>query len=284
MPESAEPFDIGAMDDSEDIDFVHHPSYQDRAGANNNRRRRRRRLDEPLPKEESISKGSSRPITLPQTKSELVTELDSVGRDSPLAERSSGFSVSVSEVAPFIPASLKEKELGVTGRSSVSEPGERVAKPQLVKSSRETEPPEVIAIEMTPEEQDVYALMGISPLVRLERQLKNPKSVILSVVLPGEGNQTQTSNEPPLESPTSVPVLSLASDEAEIPESEFATSLDVAPSSDEVQMPENVLVTLPDEEPVTELSVDPAQTDESDSSRPIVRRRRRRSSAADSED
>jgi ribonuclease E len=159
-----------------------------------------------------------------------------------------------------------------------------VAKPQLVKSSRETEPPEVIAIEMSPEEQDVYALMGISPLVRLNRQIKNPKSVILSVVLPGEGNQTQTSDEPPLESSTSVPVLSLASDEVEIPEREFATSLDVDPSSDEAQLPENVLVTLPDVAPVTELSVDPAQTDESDSSRPIVRRRRRRSSAADSED
>jgi ribonuclease E len=166
-----------------------------------------------------------------------------------------------------------------------------VAKPQLVKSSRETEPPEVIAIEMTPEEQDVYALMGISPLVRLNRQIKNPKSVILSVVLPGEGNQTQTSDEPPLESSTSVPVLSLASDEAEIPEDEaeipereFATLPDQAPRSDKVQVPENVLVTQPDEPSVTELSVDPAQTDESDSSRPIVRRRRRRSSAADSED
>ena len=37
---------------------------------------------------------------------------------------------------------------------------------------------------MTPEEQDVYALMGVSPLVLTDRSVKNPKNAIVSVTLP----------------------------------------------------------------------------------------------------
>ncbi|HEY9702467.1 MAG TPA: hypothetical protein V6C58_08480, partial [Allocoleopsis sp.] len=54
----------------------------------------------------------------------------------------------------------------------------------------EIERPEVISVEMTPEEQEMYALMGISPLVRLERDVTNPKSVIVSVNSPGERLET----------------------------------------------------------------------------------------------
>lgn len=39
---------------------------------------------------------------------------------------------------------------------------------------------------MTPLEQDIYALMGVSPLVRLNREFKDPRSVVVSVKLPGE--------------------------------------------------------------------------------------------------
>ncbi|GAX42928.1 ribonuclease E and G [Tolypothrix sp. NIES-4075] len=54
------------------------------------------------------------------------------------------------------------------------------------------EPPEIVSVEMTPQEQDVFALMGISPLVRLNREVKNPKSVIINVTPPG-----QTPTTPP---------------------------------------------------------------------------------------
>ncbi len=54
----------------------------------------------------------------------------------------------------------------------------------------DVERPEVISVEMTPEEQEMYALMGISPLVRLERDVTNPKSVIVSVNSPGELTET----------------------------------------------------------------------------------------------
>lgn len=43
-------------------------------------------------------------------------------------------------------------------------------------------PPEVVTVSMTSEEQDIYALMGISPLVLLpDGESKNPKSTIVQV-------------------------------------------------------------------------------------------------------
>ena len=43
-----------------------------------------------------------------------------------------------------------------------------------------------VSVVLTPLEQDVYALMGVSPLVRLDREFKDPKSVIVTVRSPGE--------------------------------------------------------------------------------------------------
>ena len=48
------------------------------------------------------------------------------------------------------------------------------------------EPPEVIVVEMTEEEQDVYSLIGISPLVLVDREIKDPRNVIITVALPGQ--------------------------------------------------------------------------------------------------
>jgi ribonuclease E len=266
LPDLSDPLDFAPVDDTEESDLVNHPSYQERGGLNNNRRRRRRRLDEPVAKDEFIpTKVNPRIISVPQSRSEPMQEPDSlseVGRDS---------------------APAPSKELGVTGRGLVSEPPvERIAKPQLIKIPREIEPPEIIAIEMTPDEQDVYALMGISPLVRLNREVKNPKSVILSVVLPGESNQAETSNEASVESATEASTLSLATDESETSDQMLVTPSAEALARDESQSSAQVAVTSPTEVLATELSTE--QTDESDGSRPIIRRRRRRSSAMEDED
>jgi len=266
LPDLSDPLDFAPVDDTEESDLVNHPSYQERGGLNNNRRRRRRRLDEPVAKDEFIpTKVNPRIISVPQSRSEPMQEPDSlseVGRDS-------------------APAPLKE--LGVTGRGLVSEPPvERIAKPQLIKIPREIEPPEIIAIEMTPDEQDVYALMGISPLVRLNREVKNPKSVILSVVLPGESNQAETSNEASVESATEASTLSFATDESATSDQMLVTPSAEALAPDESQSSAQVAVTSPTEVLATELSTE--QTDESDGDRPIIRRRRRRSSAMEDED
>ena len=48
------------------------------------------------------------------------------------------------------------------------------------------EPPELVVVEMTEEEQDVYSLIGVSPLVLVDREIKDPRNVIVTVALPGQ--------------------------------------------------------------------------------------------------
>jgi ribonuclease E len=60
------------------------------------------------------------------------------------------------------------------------------AKSSRSDSSSDRDTASIVSVEMTPEEQEVYALMGISPLVRLNRTIDNPKSTIVSVKSPGE--------------------------------------------------------------------------------------------------
>ena len=53
-------------------------------------------------------------------------------------------------------------------------------------SRREEVPLEKVVVEMTELEQEIYALMGVSPLVRLEGEFKDSKSVMVYVTKPGE--------------------------------------------------------------------------------------------------
>ncbi|MBO3460610.1 Rne/Rng family ribonuclease [Aetokthonos hydrillicola Thurmond2011] len=76
---------------------------------------------------------------------------------------------------------------------------ERVKTTKLDPVKPVVEPPEIKTVEMTSEEQDVFALMGVSPLVKLGGELKNPKSVIINVTLPGDGSTTEV---PTVSSPT----------------------------------------------------------------------------------
>ncbi|MFM6001155.1 MAG: Rne/Rng family ribonuclease [Dolichospermum sp.] len=67
-------------------------------------------------------------------------------------------------------------------------------KPERVRVKLEpikVEPPEVITVEMSAKEQDTYAEMGISPLLKLDREGKSSRSVIINVVEPGEFTATE---------------------------------------------------------------------------------------------
>lgn len=219
MPEVAPPsLEIAPVTETEEPDLVNHPSYQERTGTNN-RRRRRRRLDD---KEETPTKSSPRPTPVPR-----VAEGDT------------------------------ETE-GEVGRSQRSEVPERPSKSQPVKPSRETPAPEVVAVEMTPEEQDVYAQMGISPLLRLEQEIKDPKSVVLSVVFPGELDEAEQS-----------------------PKKAEATASE---QSEKAEVPEQVLVGSSVESSAPASSENSSSAEKSDNGSPILRRRRRRSSASEGGD
>jgi len=143
-----------------------------------------------------------------------------------------------------------------------SDLNERVVRSELVKSIGEVQPQEKVVVEMTPEEQDVYALMGISPLIKLNREIKNFRSVAVSVVLPGEAEQTESYNNLSEDSNYSGETPSFF----QVPK--------------EKETPEKVLVKSPAEESSTEDQTDNASELESGPS--LVRRRRRRSSAVDS--
>ena len=90
------------------------------------------------------------------------------------------------------PLELQERELGGGTEYPILSEGYSLTNSN--RRSREiirpvTEPPEMVTVELTSEEQDVYALMGISPVVLLEEgTVKNPKSAIISIREPGNND------------------------------------------------------------------------------------------------
>jgi ribonuclease E len=157
-------------------------------------------------------------------------------------------------------------------------------KPERVKVKLEAikvEPPEIITVEMSAKEQDTYAEMGISPLLKLDREGKSSRSVIINVVesgdLPSQCTELNELNEPPQVSETII-------GEAEIADG-FGHSVIPAPKNVATQQslePEiESSLTI-----VSELTIVPAvsdaEADSSGSSSSVPnRRRRRRSSAID---
>ncbi|MEH2278754.1 MAG: Rne/Rng family ribonuclease [Nostoc sp.] len=93
-----------------------------------------------------------------------------------------------------------EPELGIVPEiplPTLGKPGwsERVERTKIIKAEPVkpvVEPPEIRTVEMNLQEQDMFALMGISPLVKLEQEVKNTKSVIINVIQPGQQPTTPT--------------------------------------------------------------------------------------------
>jgi len=263
----SEALDLGADDDDESMDLMNHPSYQER-GANNNRRRRRRRVGEPPLKEELTPKTPIR-ISTPPT---IVNHF----RATPVAE----------------PEPIRESETYIGGGSTplpVVEEVRRSPKPERPKPSRqEIEPPEIVSIEMTPEQQDVYALMGISPLVLLEREVKNPKSAIVSITLPGESQSTEAiaSSIQAAKDESNTRTSAFESDEDDntsyLPSEFEVDEMEYQTADEEEQQIEEVTPVVDEapEESDAIASDSASPSEESDSGESLVRRRRRRRSSA----
>lgn len=84
-------------------------------------------------------------------------------------------------------------------RDSDRYPEERKTRIPSRAARREEVPLEKVAVEMTEFEQEIYALMGVSPLVRLEREFKDPKSVLVYVNKPGETIDLEAKDETAVE-------------------------------------------------------------------------------------
>ncbi|MFY0608725.1 MAG: Rne/Rng family ribonuclease [Candidatus Atelocyanobacterium thalassa] len=129
---------------------------------------------------------------------------------------------------------------------------------------REENTIEKVSVEMTSLEQDIYALMGISPLVRLDRKFKDPKSVLVTVKLPEE---TKIKS-------------SLKSQKTTFKSLDKSTKLSEKVSEDQITIDlsqaNNLLM-------MESLDDDDIDTLQADGNKPLIRRRRRRSSAKDIE-
>jgi ribonuclease E len=173
------------------------------------------------------------------------------------------------DAEPELPATpdIPSPNLGKVGWS---ERIERSKMPKTEPVKPVVEPPEIVSVEMTREEQDVFALMGISPLKKLEREFKNEKSVIINVIPPGQG-RTATVNESILEAPT-VPTISSTATAIKLP----------APKVEPVE-PEPE----PEPEPQPEEPIDvlgfAVMADESEANSPVDNRRRRRRRTTDAD-
>lgn len=227
-------FDPDPSADLQELDLTNHPSYQERGGGNNRRRRRGRiRVGEPVTRV-----GISKP--------ELDADVDSVAL--------------VPEEPPSVTLTPRESRTEKTDR--------RIA------SRRErpiTEPPQIISVEMTPEEQDVYALMGVSPLVLAAETIKDPKSTTINVTLPGEG--TRGANEATRDLLSTMPIHDV---EAEVLEqSVLDLSAQTATDTSVAELEDSALVESVAVGKISEPEL------ENDSNGSVTRRRRRRSSATE---
>ncbi|MGF1523175.1 MAG: Rne/Rng family ribonuclease [Leptolyngbyaceae cyanobacterium] len=234
--------------DLQELDLVNHPSYQESRGNKGNRRRRRR---EPAPS----NRGNGRHDTDRTIPAPIVAPASDEGTEPP---------------SPTPTPSRSGR--GRNGRV------ERKAAP----------PPEKVVVEMTADEQRVYALMGVSPLVLSPQTVKDTRNTVVTVTLPGEAPPAdRVAHE--ADDEVSGQVSQMLEEETVPEQAEVSSEADVAVSErpdtkaeDEpelVRQSEDVLAASE-----TETSTSENEEEESEPSTAPRRRRRRRSSAPTDDD
>jgi ribonuclease E len=176
--------------------LANHPSYQDRNSSS-----RKRRRNAPPGRESSRELGRE---SIRESGRDSGRERESRERDRDDRERERPIGISLEgrgsrhELRDSSPRLAVSSAKLVSGSATVamdagvqSEPTpaiERSGKREVPRPK--LEPPEVVTVEMTLEEQEVYAQMGISPLVFIGKEVKDPRNAVVSVVLPGEAPKT----------------------------------------------------------------------------------------------
>jgi ribonuclease E len=238
--------------DLQELELIHHPSYQER-GSKTNRRRRRR--DTPTTSNRSNGRPElPKPVTAAPEVKENREAKDSNGYDD--------------VETPVLPSR--------SGRS-------RGRNDRKVST-----PPEVVTVEMTADEQRIYALMGISPLALSNQSVSDPKNVSIAVRLPGQVNPL-----PLVDSSVESPIQDVETTSVAVTEKSIVPSPKVVPSpaaesapvkpSLSTQVDEKSGTNAAELETANSTSADEVETgDPVDSALPTRRRRRRRSSAESS--
>jgi ribonuclease E len=248
------------------LDLLHHPDYQEQS--NNGNRRRRRRTPEVTAK--------------PVLRDVNETEKD---EEQP-TDNGAATAAPVKEETTEKPATNGN---GNTTRYDRRERG---------RYRREETKTETIQVEMTQVEQSIYALIGVSPLVKVEGgDEKDPRATIVRVVRPGEAIAVMDSSpEPEVEVEAQTPVKKVIPNPVSAKASEDKDEATEEKTTKEKPTKEKptvkVIARLLSEEessedtetvkPVTVAKVEESPEEETEPEQKVVRRRRRRrSSAAD---
>jgi ribonuclease E len=242
-----------------DLDLINHPSYQERGGANSRRRRRRRPGEEGPPSREPAARGAN-------------------WDDAPREQREPSRRFTAPPAAT-VPTLVPRSELASESLNPlIEEPAPREGRLEERRGRLRrdavkpmAEPPEAIHVEMTPDEQDVYAWMGISPLVLATQEVKNPKSAMVLVTLPG-----QPPVLPPPPAPRAAPTLPKVDHEPD----DFSLEAELQEQPEEqIELIAAAIAAPPVPKPApapTPVTSEPEPEEDST----VTRRRRRRSSAA----
>ncbi|BAU42948.1 ribonuclease E/G [Leptolyngbya sp. O-77] len=250
-------FGSPALAEQQELDLTNHPSYQDRSRVDSRRRRRSR----PPRSAEPVVRGN--------------------GGRSPDLEADTDAPVALEELPVLngsTPTLGKESREGREGREGRSEKPERGGRGRRERAA--AEPQQVITVEMTPEEQEIYALMGVSPLVLAPEPVKDPKTTVVMVALPGQGRQGGNSTASGTTSGNGSGISAALLQEKEKAESTPAP--DPILKSAALAEPVANAESLPAEVAIAPVSSDPEDGNAAgDSSAPRRRRRRRSSVSAD---
>ena len=178
---------IEPQSELQELDLLNHPNYQDKNGRGN--RRRRRRGSEKVPMRNGSRSAPASPV--PASPVPALREPDESSNNNRHHSRADGAD-GADRVDRADRADSNEEgsqsqidESSNYKSSTNTEPATRQKRTRNGRRKSE-EPPEIIAVEMPLEEQRIYAVMGISPLVYSEQTVENPQNTLVSVVLPGE--------------------------------------------------------------------------------------------------
>jgi ribonuclease E len=263
-----EDLDMDSSSDLQELDLANHPSYSPSRGGENRRRRGGRvRVGEPI-----VARGGTANRIAPAET--INDERDRIASNNGLV-----LEENITTGTP-LPTRNPNRE----ARPEKVERGERGERGRGARRDRPpAEPPQVISVEMTEEEQDVYSFMGISPLILSNEPVKDPKSTIVAVALPGQS--TRMPNGISLPSPVQGNGVDQSDevdegddrDEVSAPEPQEAPVLYLAPETTPSSYAPPVLVKSVAPVPAPEEAEDnSAAEDGVDNTR---RRRRRRSTA-----
>jgi ribonuclease E len=288
-----EGFDAEGVESDQSLDLVNHPSYQEQNGTNKKRRRRLGRTDSdeivravprPTPPGEVVARGRSVAPPEPRNLNREPAPPNVSATVRPIPAASINDPMRPDLGRNFVPTQIEAHVSEPIVVSFAEEPEEdRTPKPQRVKPTRPTiEPPEIVAVEMSELEKETYAWMGVSPMVKLGRELKNPKTAIVSVVPLGTLSPEELL--PPMEkiaeveivTVESAPEVTLEAEQIELPMEIEATEF-APPVSAEVLIP--VVTEDVESAEVVEIVMEVSIPEEESEELAANRRRKRRSSA-----